>query len=47
MIFYILTDEEYKKSTYNNFRGGFGFYKKNPVHIGFIRINAKGWKARW
>ena len=41
-ISYNLVDEEYKKSEYNNYKGGPGFYKKNAVHSGYIHVDVRG-----
>jgi len=46
-IFYDLVEGEFGKSSYDRFKGGLGFYKKNDVHNGFIHIDVRGWRARW
>ena len=46
-IFYNWVEEELGKSSYERFKGGLGFYKKNGIHQGFIHVDVRGWKARW
>jgi hypothetical protein len=46
-IFYNLVEGEFGKSSYDRFKGGLGFYKKNNVHNGFIHVDVRGWRARW
>ncbi len=46
-VFYNIVESEFKKPSYDKYKGGLGFYKKNDVHSGFIHVDVRGWKARW
>ncbi len=46
-IFYNIVELEFDKPSYDKYRGGLGFYRKNTRHNGFIHVDVRGWKARW
>jgi len=46
-LFYNIVEAEFGKPSYDKFKGGLGFYRKNSRHNGFIHVDVRGWKARW
>ena len=46
-IFHDIVSKEFDKPSYDKFKGGLGFYRKNARHNGFIHVDVRGWKARW
>lgn len=46
-VFYNIVEGEFSKPSYDKYKGGLGFYRKNSRHNGFIHVDVRGWKARW
>ncbi|MDW3197648.1 MAG: D-Ala-D-Ala carboxypeptidase family metallohydrolase [Cytophagales bacterium] len=46
-VFHQIVEGEFGKPTYDKYKGGLGFYRKNGRHHGFIHVDVRGTRARW